>query len=314
MSTSYAIVLYAYNQQDYVREAARSVLAQTCRPTDILFTDDCSTDGTFDILREEAERYDGPHRIRLNRNKVNLGVIEHVHRVFQLCDADMMINCAGDDLSHPDRARRIMELCEREAPLLVFSEAKVETLDGAPAPPRYRSATFYHRRDAGSAATSMQLYLGATCAWHKDLVRRFGPVTEDVVFEDLVYGFRAALEGRVGYIDEALVTYRVGAGVTNTARQAEKLDAVKTRRATEIGREAAVLRQRLKDAQTFGLAPKDRLCRRLTIALRQRETRTAFIEGDRTALRGAIRRHPIETSVICLSEARKWRRQACRNA
>lgn len=310
MATRYAIVLYTYNQEDCVRSAARAVLGQNCEPLDILFSDDCSADRTFEILAEEAARYTGPHRVSLNRNSKNLGVIQHVQRVFEICDADLMINCAGDDISHHNRAQRVIKLYENEAPLLIFSRAKVETLDGHPEAERYLSATFYQRRDAKAAATSMQLYLGATCAWHRDLLTFYGPVTENILFEDLIYGYRAALEGRVGFLDEALVTYRVGAGVTNAPKAPETLAQVRARRAREIEQESAVLRQRILDTLQSGKDPGGTLMRRLSKALRQRRTRLAVINDQTSVLRAAAWRHPLETLAIIGSERRKWRRQA----
>ncbi len=305
---SYAIVLYAYNQEDCIQNAVRAILAQECQPIDILFSDDCSQDATFDILRDEAAAYDGPHRIQLNRNPQNLGVIKHVHRVFALTNADVIINCAGDDLCHPQRARRIIETFEREQPLLACSHAKVEYADGSPAPRVYAKALFYHRLDALNASTSMQLYLGATAAWHRDIFDTYGPICFKECFEDLVFGFRAALEGRVAVIEEDLMTYRLGRGITNSELARETRSDVQARREKELRRDIAVLSQREIDAQTYGLTSGDPVIRRISKALRMRCLRLAYITKGSAPLLKAGLRHPVQTIGAVLSENGRWRR------
>ena len=44
--------LFAYNQEQYIREAIEGAFAQTYQPLEIILSDDCSTDRTFEIMRE----------------------------------------------------------------------------------------------------------------------------------------------------------------------------------------------------------------------------------------------------------------------
>ena len=307
-SLCYTLVLYTYNQAKSVRAAAKTVLAQDCPPIDILFSDDCSQDETFSILQELAASYKGPHRLHLNRNARNLGVIEHIHKVFELTDSDVIINCAGDDLCRSDRAACIIETFQRERPLLVCSHAKVQYADGSAAPRGYAKANFYHRRDALSASDSMQLYLGATSAWHRDIFLKFGPVQFKDCFEDLVYGFRAALAGRVAVIDEELVTYRVGGGVTNAERPVESELEIKARRKRELTQEISVLLQRRMDALTYGLPPGHPIMRRLSNALSKREIRLGYVDVGVRSLLGSGLDHPLRTLGAGVSENRRWRK------
>ncbi|MEO1140584.1 MAG: glycosyltransferase [Pseudomonadota bacterium] len=307
-SFRYTVALYAYNQADCIKEAALAVLAQACPPIEILFTDDCSQDATFDVLQEVAAQYDGPHRVVLNRNPQNLGVIEHIHKVFSLTESEVIINCAGDDLSFPHRASRTIDAFERDKPLLACSQAKVEYEDGTSAPKSYSKASFYHRRDALSASDSMQLYLGATASWHRELFEKYGPIQFKDCFEDLVFGFRAALEDRVSLIDEELMIYRVGGGVTNSVLAPETRSDVQKRRVKELRREISVLSQRQIDARTYGLHPEHPVMRRIANALRARRLRLGYITDGVTSLLGPGLRHPVQTLGAAFSETRRWRK------
>src|SRR4051794_34557301 len=92
-----------YNQSRFVREAVQGALAQTYQPLEILFSDDCSTDGTFEIIQETVKNYSGPHTIVLNRNERNLGVSEHLNKIVALANGELIIAADGDDVSNPHR-------------------------------------------------------------------------------------------------------------------------------------------------------------------------------------------------------------------
>ena len=73
--------LFAYNQEKYIREAVEAALAQDYPNLEIIFSDDCSPNSTFDVMRESTKNYSGCHQVKLNRNPVNLGLGSHVNRV-----------------------------------------------------------------------------------------------------------------------------------------------------------------------------------------------------------------------------------------
>ena len=54
--------LFAYNQEDYIREAVQGALAQAYEPLEIILSDDCSSDRTYQIMQEMAVVYRGPHQ------------------------------------------------------------------------------------------------------------------------------------------------------------------------------------------------------------------------------------------------------------
>src|SRR6056297_3729012 len=81
----------AYNQERYIREAIEGAFAQTYHPLEIILSDDCSSDRTYQIMKEMAAAYDGPHKVVLNRNEPNLGVVPHIDRVMNLVRGDFIV-------------------------------------------------------------------------------------------------------------------------------------------------------------------------------------------------------------------------------
>lgn len=237
-----SFVVMAYNQETMVRDAVAAAFAQDHNDLEFVLTDDCSTDGTFAVMQQMAAAYTGPHRIVLNRNEPNLGLIGHVNRLFSLATSDYIIYSAGDDMSEPHRARAIAEVIAREQPYLIHSN--VTDLDGFGVPlDKQRERTRHDVLEAKSLpelARAVSHALGATCAWHRDIFDRFGPISEAGLYEDQVFLFRARLLGKVSYIDERLVRYRRGIGVSFGSKK----DALK-----KLNIDIAVLRQRTLDCK-----------------------------------------------------------------
>jgi len=79
---TFAII--AFNQEEYIRAAVEGAFAQTYSPLEIVVSDDCSTDKTYDIICEMAENYTGDHIVRTHRpkefrTKGVLGLLQHVN-------------------------------------------------------------------------------------------------------------------------------------------------------------------------------------------------------------------------------------------
>jgi len=249
----YSVVMMTYNQQDFVADAISAVLRQECPPLEVLISDDNSTDATFERIEGQVAGYSGPHRIILNRNPVNLGITAHLNSCFRLCSGDLLIAASGDDVSMPGRMARIIEAYEKDRPLLIHSRVDSAALNGGVKDPRFNRIGFLRRPGIERIATSMSLYIGATAAWDREIVTKYGDLPERDCYEDLIFGFRAALEGRVSFIDEELVEYRVGSGVSTARGKAPSWSGWSRGRRKDLRRTLTVLRERLRNARTFGL-------------------------------------------------------------
>lgn len=71
-------IVVAYNQEQLVREAVQSAFAQNYTPLEIILSDDCSSDRTFDIMQELALNYEGRHSVKVVQNSENLGLFDHI--------------------------------------------------------------------------------------------------------------------------------------------------------------------------------------------------------------------------------------------
>ena len=85
-----------YNVAPYVKEAVESVLRQIYTDFELLVIDDCSTDGTLDVVRSIAD-----HRIRIVQNECNLGLADNLNCGLSLIETELVARMDGDDIAEP---------------------------------------------------------------------------------------------------------------------------------------------------------------------------------------------------------------------
>lgn len=294
MKASFSLILFTYNQEKFVSQAVNAALSQKCDPIEILITDDCSSDKTFDIVKDAVRNYKGPHNVLINRNNKNLGLPRHIDEAHKLSSGDVIIIAAGDDISHPNRCQKIIDCYKSKCPLLVFSYADVIDSNGEETTHGYSNATLYKSSDIIEIARSGSLYLGATAAWHRSLYDKYGSIEENS-YEDLIFGFRAALEKNFYILNEPLVTYRLGYGESNVDLFFENTESFKRNRIKKLKVTKAVYVQRLKDAITFGYSSKSLIIKTIEHELLKAEIGLRFYNKKSSMFWSGMYYHPILT-------------------
>jgi glycosyltransferase involved in cell wall biosynthesis len=252
-------------------------LEQTYSPLEILISDDCSTDRTFERAAMMVEGYVGRHQIRLNRNPRNLGLIGHINALFEMARGEIFVLAAGDDVSLAERVARIVEDFERDpAVMMVHSDVVKLNRDGHELgiwqPPIAGKAD-----DVLAVAGGFGIHIGATGAYRMAVFERFGPLGERNAYEDLVLGFRARLLGKLAYIESPLVRYRIDTGLSRKQKPLEKEVRTKNRiRSLELKR--AVYRQRLTDYRAFA-GSEPAVIEAIEAGVPDAEDRLSFHEG-----------------------------------
>lgn len=105
-----SVVLPVYNAAEYLELALNSILTQTYKNFEFIIVDDCSTDGSFKILQEYANKY---KKIKLFRNKKNRGVSETVKKAIRQCRGEFIARMDADDVSLPTRLEKQLEYLEQ---------------------------------------------------------------------------------------------------------------------------------------------------------------------------------------------------------
>ncbi|HRV08511.1 MAG TPA: glycosyltransferase family 2 protein [Acidobacteriota bacterium] len=102
-----SFVLLTCEQVSFVEQAVRSALEQRYDPMELIISDDCSMDGTWQVARRLAREYSGPHRIRLLRQGSRKGIVGKFNTAVAVAAGDLIVLAGGDDVSLPQRAQAI---------------------------------------------------------------------------------------------------------------------------------------------------------------------------------------------------------------
>lgn len=107
-----SVCVITYNHAPYIRQALDGVLAQAAPfPWELIVADDCSTDGTRDILLEYRDRH--PDRIRLILQEKNVGPERNWFDLLGAPRAPYIAYFEGDDYwTDPDKLRKQVEFLE----------------------------------------------------------------------------------------------------------------------------------------------------------------------------------------------------------
>lgn len=200
------LAIVCYNFEKYIGEALDGAFMQTYSPLEILISDDCSTDRTWEIVQAKVAAYLGPHRITLNRNLANLGLARHENKIFELAQSDWIVFQSGDDVSVPNRVERLARaIADHPMARCLHSRCEMIAADGAPL---QIPEVFKKRSRQKPEPFRSPSILGAGAVYHRDVYRVFGSLGSFVANEDHVLPLRAQLLGEIVFIDEPLVRYR----------------------------------------------------------------------------------------------------------
>lgn len=204
------LALISYNQEQYIEDAVKSALGQTYSPLQVVISDDCSTDNTFVLIKKLVADYSGPHKVIIHQNEHNLGLAGNVNKAWELSSGELYISQAGDDISLPHRASKLVEtwLSRSPRPDLVYSgviliDENGKTISGHPYAVDKTPAI-------DDTITGRKIFIAGGCAaaYSRNLHYFTGPLNTGVIAEDFVYSFRALLGNGVAGISEPLVLYR----------------------------------------------------------------------------------------------------------
>lgn len=175
--------LFAYNQDQYIREAVEGAFSQTYEPLEIILSDDCSSDRTFEIMQEMAAAYEGPHEVKVRQSEVNAGLLNHVLSVARCAASNILIVSAGDDISFPQRTEI---LCKHFEDGMIYAVSSDDIIIDENGNEKNWDLARFKSRDLWHAEDSAWVH-GATAAYRITFLKML-PLSEvNVFYEDMVF-------------------------------------------------------------------------------------------------------------------------------
>lgn len=212
------------------------MLHQTVTAAQLVLSDDASTDGTVEAVREvvarfRAERPSLPLVFTVLENPEPLGVTANFEQAVRACTGDLVALCDQDDLWAPNRLEVVTALFAADPRLLLLhGDARLVDAGGEPLGETLFDgigfgATEQREVREGRAFDTLlrrNVVTGATTVFRRELLERALPFPASWVHDEWL-AMVAAIFGRVDFVPEALVDYRqhggnqIGAGAPSLA-------------------------------------------------------------------------------------------------
>jgi len=98
-----SVYMPVFNAAPYLSQSIESILNQTLTNFEFIIVDDHSTDNSWKIIKSYARR---DSRIRIYRNRLNLGVSTNSNIAISLARCKYLARMDADDISTPDRLEK----------------------------------------------------------------------------------------------------------------------------------------------------------------------------------------------------------------
>ncbi len=113
MYSKVSLIIPVYRVESYIAQCAESLLAQTYRPLELIFVDDCSPDGSIDRLKEVlVENKDV--EVKIVRHDHNQGSAAARNSGLMAATGDYISFADGDDWVEPDYVADMVDMMQRE--------------------------------------------------------------------------------------------------------------------------------------------------------------------------------------------------------
>lgn len=106
-----SIIVPVYNTERYVANCLDSLLAQSYRNIEVICVDDCSTDGSFNVVKNYAARDSRVIALRLHSN-LRQGAARNVG--LDRCSGEYVLFVDSDDMIRRDAVSLLVSLAQRE--------------------------------------------------------------------------------------------------------------------------------------------------------------------------------------------------------
>ena len=195
-----SIIMAAYNAKKTIGIAINSILAQTYTNWELFVINDCSKDGTAEVV----SGYSDP-RIRLMNNDTNCGVSISRKKGMEAASGEWIAVLDSDDAWTPDKLDKQIKLAQRTGAELIFTGSAYMDDAGNPIAWQLHVPTTLPYRKL----LKQNLVSNSSVLVKSALYRQFYAIGDDM-HEDFAIWLRITKTGREAYgIDEPLLIYRV---------------------------------------------------------------------------------------------------------
>lgn len=211
MEDKIEVLMATYNGEKYLKEQIESILNQTYENIKLIISDDCSQDGTRDILKE----YENNDRVKLIFQEKNLGYIKNFEFLLSQVQEEYYMLSDQDDIWKPEKIEKSIKTLKTREADLVFGDLEVvdENLNTI-----YPSFNNYMKLTKKIESFEFEVELnylyncitGCTVLSRRKFIKDIIPIPNKskYVAHDHWMGLIISTKGKLVYMPEKLIKYR----------------------------------------------------------------------------------------------------------
>lgn len=208
------ILMATYNGETYVSQQIESILNQTFTKWHLTICDDCSSDNTFNILKQYQRKFSD--KITINRNTKPTGcACANFFQMLSYCDADYIMTCDQDDVWLPfkieitfNKMKKLEKEYGNNIPLLVHTDLKVVDSNLSILSQSIFKSQKLNKNPKLSNILIQNNVTGCTMMLNKKMYKMVPENSKNIVMHDWWFALIAYSFGKASFIDTATVLYR----------------------------------------------------------------------------------------------------------
>lgn len=208
-----SVALCTYNGADYLPAQLDSILNQTRPADEIVIVDDCSTDGTFAIIKAYAAR---TSVIKYYVNQTNVGYVRNFSSAISKTSCDYVALSDQDDIWTDDHLETLLKHIGDAA--VCVGDCRMVNADGTPTGECFSDIKQNHYIPEGNVPKAYRIvynynpYQGASMLIGRKWVESFLPIPREAEFHDTFLAGCACLTQGLTVIPDIVNNYRVHNG------------------------------------------------------------------------------------------------------
>ncbi|WP_129715302.1 glycosyltransferase family 2 protein [Pedobacter sp. SYP-B3415] len=233
----HSILIITYNQQHLIGACLDSIFDNDVLPYEVIVGDDCSTDGTKQIVLNYQQRF--PEILKWAPSEKNLGIFKNWNRLMKMATGDMISLIAGDDFFKKKMLATLNEVIIREN-LDPQHEKFIIVTNSIELTPAGKEILYdnYQLRDKDVFKARIRYGISyREVGFSRKLYESLKPIPVDLGYHaDWIHIIDQVVSSdKFYFINQAFSVYRLGEGVTSKTKTKQLLES-KLQIIDEVGR------------------------------------------------------------------------------
>jgi glycosyltransferase involved in cell wall biosynthesis len=194
-----SVCMATKNGARFIREQIDSILPQLSDSDELVISDDCSEDGTYEILQSYRDA-----RIRIYQNQESIGITKNYEVCLKLCVGDLIFLSDQDDVWRPEKVEEMKKHLRHFDLVISDCDIRSHALEL-----KYPSFFTFNKSGRGLIRNLIKnSYMGSCMAFNRNVLNRAMPFPPNLPIHDMWIGLIGEIYFRVHFVRKSLMYHR----------------------------------------------------------------------------------------------------------